>query len=183
MTTTNAQPSRPPRSSIRRQFLTGAAALALAAWTFRGLPAQADTEAMQTVRAFYDVLLGTMKEGPQLGVKGRFDRLAPAIDQNFDLAFMARTAVGPQWLKFSAPERDNVTKALRRYIVATYADNFDEYSGERLAVRGEDNFSLGRVVRTRVVKPDGVPVKIDYLMHDDGTSWRIRDVYLDGQIS
>ncbi len=34
-----------------------------------------------------------------------------------------------------------------------------------------------------MVKPDGAPVTIDYLVHDDGTSWRIRDVYLDGQIS
>jgi len=184
MTTTSARPLQLPKSPDRRRILTGAAAVALFAFALRcGRAEAAGADAMQTVRTFYDALLGTMREGPQLGVKGRFDRLAPAIDQTFDLAFMARTAVGPQWLKFSESEREDVTKALRRYIVATYADNFDEYSGEKLEVSGEDNHSLGRLVHTRVVKPDGAPVTIDYLVHDDGTSWRIRDVYLDGQIS
>ncbi|HTY68331.1 MAG TPA: ABC transporter substrate-binding protein [Alphaproteobacteria bacterium] len=184
MTTTSTSPLRLPGSPSRRKILTGAAAVALFASLVRGGRAKAAAaDAMQTVRDFYDVLLATMRDGQQLGVKGRFDRLAPTIDQTFDLAFMARTAVGPQWLKFSVSERDNVTKALRRYIVATYADNFDDYSGEKLEVSGEDNHTLGRVVHTRLVKPDGVPVTIDYLVHDDGASWRIRDVYLDGQIS
>jgi phospholipid transport system substrate-binding protein len=167
----------------RRVLATLAAAGVVALAPFGARAGAAGTDAMQTVREFYAVLLQTMRDGPQLGVKGRFDRLAPTIDQTFDLAFMARTAVGPQWLKFSTSERDNVTKALRRYIVATYADNFDEYSGEKLEVSGEDTHTLGRVVHTRVVKPDGAPVKIDYLMQDDGANWRIRDVYLDGQIS
>jgi phospholipid transport system substrate-binding protein len=143
----------------------------------------AAVDATQTVRTFYDVLVTTMHEGPKLGAKGRFDRLAPVIDQTFDLAFMARTAVGPQWYKFSGDERDAVIKAFRRYVVATYADNFDDYSGEKLEVAGEQDFSSGRIVQTRIVKSDGTPVAVSYLMHEDGADWRIRDVYLDGQIS
>lgn len=139
--------------------------------------------ATQAVHAFYDVLLATMHEGPKLGAKGRYERLAPVIDRTFDLAFMTRTAVGPQWLKFSPSEREGMTAAFRRYVVATYADNFDDYSGEKLEVAGEREYGTGRVVTTRIVKSDGTPVTISYLMNDDGTGWRIRDVYLDGQIS
>ena len=168
----------------RRQALKALAGATVAAFMFRGLRLEAATpDATQAVRTFYDVLLATMQDGPKLGVKGRYERLAPAIDQTFDLPFMARTAVGPKWLNFSPSERDNVIKALRRYIVATYADNFDEYSGEKLEVSGDENYSVGRIVHTRIVKPDGVPVTINYLVRDDGTTWRIRDVYLDGQIS
>lgn len=181
-TNTAASPHRRPAS--RRRILAGFGAAALFAFTVcRARGEAAAVDATQMVRTFYGVLLGTMRDGPKLGIKGRFDRLAPVIDQTFDLAFMARTAVGPQWYKFSADERDNVTRALRRYIVATYADNFDEYSGEKLEVSREETYGLGRVVYTRIVKPDGTPVTINYLVHDDGTGWRIRDVYLDGQIS
>ena len=31
------------------------------------------------IQAFYDVLLDTMKQGQQLGVQGRFDKMLPAI--------------------------------------------------------------------------------------------------------
>ncbi len=184
MPTTSCPRLLPSPLPTRRRVLAALAAAGFAALAPSGGRAgSADTDSMRTVRDFYAVLLATMRDGPQLGVKGRFDRLAPAIDQIFDLPFMARTAVGPQWLKFSVSERDDVTKALRRYIVATYADNFDEYSGEKLEVSGEDTHTLGRIVHTRVIKPDGAPVTIDYLVHEDGTNWRIRDVYLDGQIS
>lgn len=143
----------------------------------------ADANAAQAVRGFYQVLLSTMRDGPKLGAKGRYDRLASAIDQTFDLAFMTRTAVGPQWFKFSDAEQEALIKAFRRYVVATYADNFDDYSGESLLVDGEQPLRADRVVETKIVKSDGTPVALNYLMHDDGTTWRIRDVYLEGQIS
>jgi phospholipid transport system substrate-binding protein len=167
-----------PRLS-RRTFC--AALLAATACFGRARAAGLDPTA--TVRAFYDVLLSTMRDGPQLGPKGRYDRLAPSIDQTFDLPFMARTAVGPQWVRFSEAEQEAVVKAFRRYVVATYADNFDDYSGEKLEVTGNQPVNIGRIVQTRIVKSDGTPVALNYLMHDDGTGWRVRDVYLDGQIS
>lgn len=158
-----------------------AALLALTVWF--GSAHAAGPDATDTVRTFYQALLGTMHDGPKLGPKGRYDRLAPVIDQTFDLVFMARTAVGPQWVRFSEADQQAVVKAFRRYVVATYADNFDDYSGEKLEVTGDQSVNIGRIVQTRIVKSDGTPVALNYLMHDDGTGWRIRDVYLDGQIS
>jgi ABC-type transporter MlaC component len=73
--------------------------------------------------------------------------------------------------------------AFGRYVAATYADQFDSYSGERLQVTGKKPFAANIVVETRVVKSDGKPVEIDYLMYRDGGFWQIADVYLDGTIS
>lgn len=189
MTTAKATTGR--AKPIRFQALEGprlsrrslcAALLAATALRVGGARAAAP-DATGTVRSFYQVLLSTMRDGTQLGAKGRYDRLAPAIDQTFDLAFMARTAVGPQWLNFSEIEQGATIKAFRRYVVATYADNFDDYSGEKLEVVGDQPVNIGRIVQTKIVKSDGTPVPLNYLMHDDGAGWRIRDVYLDGQIS
>lgn len=179
MSTTSPRPS-----AARRRLFLGLAGAAILVFTICCARVEAAAvDATQTVRAFYEVLVGTMHEGPKLGAKGRYDRLAPVIDQTFDLAFMARTAVGPQWYKFSTDERDEIIKAFRRYVVASYADNFDDYSGEKLEVASEQNLASGHIVQTRIVKSDGTPVAISYLMYNDGTAWRIRDVYLDGQIS
>jgi phospholipid transport system substrate-binding protein len=50
-----------------------------------------------TVQGLYDALLSTMKNGRTLGQSGRFTQLEPVIRRSFDIASMARLAVGPSW--------------------------------------------------------------------------------------
>lgn len=149
------------------------------------LPAAALPSAPQTqVRRFYATLLNTMKQGPQLGSSGRYAKLAPVVNRTFDVPFMARLAVGPAWGTLSPAQRQLVTAAFQRYISATYADRFDNYSGERLQVLGEAPSGSGIIVQTRIVKANGKPVTINYMMRQGGGSgWQISDVYLDGTIS
>ena len=35
----------------------------------------------------------------------------------------------------------------------------------------------------QIIKANGEPVKVDYIMHRSGESWLISDIYLDGAIS
>ena len=51
-----------------------------------------------TVTSFYSTLLATMHGGAQLGAKGRYARLAPIVQQSFDIPFMTRLAVGMGYL-------------------------------------------------------------------------------------
>jgi phospholipid transport system substrate-binding protein len=39
------------------------------------------------------------------------------------------------------------------------------------------------MVRSQIIKANGEPVKIDYMMRRSGDSWLISDIYLDGAIS
>ena len=146
------------------------------------VPAAA-SDPQDAIRSFYATLLTTMKAGPRLGQSGRYAVLAPVIRQVFDVPFMARLAVGPDWAGLRPGQQAQVTTAFGRYIVATYADRFDRYSGEALRVGGEQVFAGGYIVRTEIVKPTGDPVTINYLMRENGGTWQIADVYLDGTIS
>lgn len=136
-----------------------------------------------TIRAFYSTLLDTMRNGPQLGVQGRYARLAPAIAQNFDIPLMTRLAVGPDWNSLTPAQQAQVTQAFERYIAAVYAERFDSYAGEQLKVTGEEASPAGTVILSQIVKSNGEPVHINYLMRQNGASWRIADVYLNGTIS
>jgi phospholipid transport system substrate-binding protein len=135
------------------------------------------------VRQFYAVLLHTMQDGPALGARGRFAQLDPEIRRDFDLTAMTRLAVGVAWSRLSAPERQRVTDAFARYTAATYAQNFDSFSGEALEVTGARSGAFGTIVESRIVRPDGEPVAMDYLMRDTGGTWQIADIYLTGTIS
>jgi phospholipid transport system substrate-binding protein len=74
--------------------------------------------------------------------------------------------------------------AFSRMTIATYANRFDGYSGERLEVQpATDARSTGRVVHSRIVPSSGDPVMLDYLMRGSGTEWKVVDVYLTGTIS
>ena len=159
------------------------AALGLALTLLAGRVHAAPPDAIEVVRGFYAALMQTMRQGPALGPRGRYEHLSPTVHDTFDLGFMTRLAVGPGWASFAPAEQQRVTEAFARYVAATYADRFDRYSGERLEVIDERAFGYGLIVETRIVTADGTPVAIDYVMHRAGDGWRVSDVYLDGTIS
>ena len=136
-----------------------------------------------TVQGFYDALLITMKNGRTLGQSGRFAQLEPVIRSTFDVPSMARLSVGPSWATLTEAQRQQVTESLGRYISAIYADRFDSYSGQKLQVTGEHPAAAGVMVHSQIIKANGEPVNVDYMMRRSGDSWLIADIYLDGAIS
>ncbi len=137
-----------------------------------------------TVSSFYDTLLGVMKEGPALGFKGRYDRLDPVIHRVFDLPLMTRLTVGPQWGSLTMAQQQQLITAFGEFSVATYASRFDEYSGERFQVDPNPTATLnGAIVHSKLIRSDGDPVELDYLLRDSSRNWQIVDVYLSGTVS
>jgi phospholipid transport system substrate-binding protein len=137
-----------------------------------------------TVQGLYDALLGTMKNGRILGQSGRFTQLEPVIRRTFDIPSMTRLSVGVSyWAGLSEAQRQQLTESFGRYISAIYADRFDSYAGQKLQVTGEQPNAAGTMVRSQIVKANGEPVKVDYMMRRNGDGWLISDIYLDGAIS
>jgi phospholipid transport system substrate-binding protein len=168
----------------RRTALSAMAALLALGIAGSAGAAAADMPGAATpVRAFYDTLLHTMQQGQKLGQSGRYAALEPVVERTFDIPYMTRMAVGPSWSSLSDAKRQQITEAFGRYITATWASRFDSYSGEKLEVGGTKPYGASQLVETRIVKSDGEPVSINYLMRRDGDGWRIGDVYLTGTIS
>src|SRR5260370_25098575 len=105
-----------------------------------------------------------MKNGRILGQSGRFAQLEPVIRRSFDIAAMARLSVGPSWGGLSEAQRQQVTESFGHYISAIYADRFDSYAGQKLEVTGEQPAASGVMVKSQIVKANGEPVKIAYMM-------------------
>ena len=164
-----------------RKAVAFAAGLALSALSY---PVHAaPTSGGDTVQGLYDALLNTMKNGRALGQSGRFMRLTPVIRSTFDIASMVRLSVGSSWAGLSEAHRQQVTESFGRYISAIYADRFDSYDGQKLEVTGEQPAPAGVMVKSQIIKANGEPVKVDYMMRRNGESWLISDIYLDGAIS
>ena len=172
------------REIARRSRIAGlCVALFLALGVISERAAATATGPQDSVRDFYATLVTTMKEGRLLGQSGRYARLAPAVERVFDVSFMTRLAIGPSWSTLPAVQQQRLTEAFRHYIVATYADRFDSWSGEQLEVIGEQPYNAAVIVQTKIAKPGGETTTLNYLMHQSQGSWQISDVYLDGTIS
>ena len=169
----------PPKAALWAGALAAGFGLAMLSYSVHAAP----TSGGDTVQGLYDALLGTMKNGRALGQSGRFMRLEPVIRRSFDIPTMARLSVGPTWAGMSEVQRQQVIESFGRYISATYADRFDTYAGQKLQVTGEQPNAGGVLVKSQIVKANGEPVKVDYMMRRNGEGWLISDIYLDGAIS
>ena len=143
----------------------------------------APTSGGDTVQGLYDALLGTMRNGRSLGQSGRFARLEPVIRRTFDIPTMARLSVGSSWATLSEGQRQQVIESFGRYISAIYADRFNSYAGQKLQVTREQPAAAGLMVKSQIIKANGEPVNVDYMMRRNGDTWLISDIYLDGAIS
>jgi len=147
------------------------------------LSAEAAPGPTEVVQHFYGELLDTMQHAAALGGKGRYQKLEKVVLGSFDVPFMARLSIGPSWGRLSTEQKRRAAQAYGRYITAVYATRFDGYAGERFQVLGEQQIKHGTLVKTEIIKSNGEPVSVNYVLHDNDTAWQIRDVYLSGAIS
>lgn len=169
----------------RRAILAATACcLILPAPLFAEEAAPADMLAATIIEEYYATLLATMKKAKELGIKGRYAQLEPAIRKTFDLAAMTRISVGPSWTGFTPDQQQSLIEAFSKMTVATYANRFDGYSGEKFEVNPKvDTRGNDRIVKTRLVPAADEPVTLNYLMRKSGEAWKVVDVYLSGTIS
>jgi phospholipid transport system substrate-binding protein len=148
--------------------------------------AAAQIPATTVIQNFADTLVGVMKQATTLGYEGRYAKLDPAIRHAFNVPLMTKIVVGPAWTGWTQAQRDSITDAFTKFIIATYARRFDGFSGESFVVDGSQSGGTGMVVQSHLVRPNDTPVTINYLMRQsasNGGAWKIVDVFLTGSIS
>jgi phospholipid transport system substrate-binding protein len=145
--------------------------------------AQASDPAAQQIEAFDAALLDVMKQAKSLGPQGRYQKLEPVIQRTFDLPTMTRFAVGSTWSMMSSAEQAALVKAFSRMTVATYAHNFDGYSGERFSLENVDTRGPDKLVHTRLTSSGSAPVILVYRTRLSGGTWKVIDVYYNAAVS
>jgi phospholipid transport system substrate-binding protein len=173
------------RQSPRRR-LAAAFWFVAASWLVLLCPIPTDAAAgppTDVVRNFYNVLLDLMQHGAALGPTGRYQKLEPVVRGTFDVPFMARLSVGPSWRNLTREQKRRAVQAYSRYVAAVYASRFDSYAGEQFKVLGQQQIKHGTLIKTQIIKSNGEPVDVNYVVHDNDIAWQIRDIYLSGAIS
>jgi phospholipid transport system substrate-binding protein len=138
--------------------------------------------AARHIEAYYQQLMPTLRAAGSLSVGQRDQRFGPAITSAFDIGTMTRLATGPAWSSFSGAQQAAVRDAFARFLVADYAHQVSDYSGESFVVDPQtspESRGGGEIVKTKLVQPGGRTVQINYLVRGG----RVIDVYLNGTVS
>ncbi len=136
------------------------------------------------IRMFYAALVDSMKNGHELGMHGRYQAMAPAVDAAFNIPTMIQFIVGANWTSMSEADHSALIDAFRRMTIANYANNFDDFHGERFDIDPDvQNRGPDRFVKTTLVPPQGKPVPLVYRMRETNGTWKIIDVLLNGYVS
>jgi len=147
--------------------------------------AAAQSTPPETVQGLCDALISAMKQGPSLGFSGRKSVLEPEIRLALNLPLMTRLILGPPWRTLTPEQQQQMVEAFSDYSIATYANRFSSYSGERFSVDpSPTRLASGDViVHTRLKTNEPDPVQLDYLMREGDGRWQVIDVFLSGTIS
>lgn len=155
---------------------TALAAAMLATIAPAMVQAQPADPAVQRIEAYNQALVGVMKQGKALGLRGRAERFQPIVEQYYDNQAIAALVAGAGWAKASAGDKAALVAALTRHNAVSHAGNYKSYDGERFAtdgksvVRGSDRLVRVRIGTTQIV----------YRLRQTGGQWKIVDVVADG---
>jgi phospholipid transport system substrate-binding protein len=142
-------------------------------------------EAVTSIKHFNDALIATMKAGKNVDFDTRCQRLAPVIDQTFDLTTVLSVSVGLSWSTMTPDQQKNLLTTFRNYTIASYVANFDSYNGQQFSEQLDSTTSaLAKItVKTQFKPTTGDVTNIDYLMTSTTSGWKVVDVLLAGSIS
>ena len=126
------------------------------------------------IDALHEALLGAMQ--CECSEAERAEALQPVVLALFDVAVIARISSGRSWPGFEAEQRQDLIQLLEQLLVATYADRFDSFSGQRFEHVGMTESRTGAVVKTAIVRASGERVPIDYYFRGD----KVFNVVADG---
>lgn len=137
-------------------------------------------DARQTVETLHAALLEAMRDGASLGFAGRTELLTPVLAQSFDFRTISRLVTGRYWAEMADAQKDEFVKVFSALSAATYADNFDEFGGERFETRAAVQKKTAEVVKTVIIDAEGEETSLNYLLAPVDGEWRIVNVIADG---
>jgi phospholipid transport system substrate-binding protein len=177
-----------PNNTIGRRGLLGLTIPALIAATTWHTAAHAEpgADAAAPIQRLNAALLTAMKAGHAgTAFSQRYTSLEPVVQQTFDMDAVLAASIGLAWAGMPNDQKVQLLAAFRRYTVANYAANFDNYTGQTFqiapALRSVGNGDV--IVSTQIVAADGTSHKLDYVMRNTASGWKAVDVLADGSIS
>jgi len=103
------------------------------------------------------------------------------VQDNFDLPYMGRTALGTHWNRANERQRARFLAAVETSEARVYSERLGRYAGCTVTIgkvtsRPNDVW----IVDSRLNQASGESIKIEWVVHESGQGLRIADVKVEG---
>lgn len=153
---------------------------------FTAGPARAaDTPPDVLARTTTQEVLAILKQDKEIrsgDLSKAYQLVEAKILPNFDFNRMTQLAVGKNWPRATAQQKQALVTQFRNLLVRTYSTSLTAFTNQTvefkpLAMRPEDT---DVTVRSEIRQPGGQPIPIDYSMYKTSFGWKVYDVTIDG---
>jgi len=112
----------------------------------------------------------------------RVTRFRELLSHNFDVPVIGKWVLGRYWRTATDGEKEEYLKLFEDYVVITYVERFDQYSGEVIkVVKSVADPGQDALVFSEIHRPTGgEPIRIDWRVRNDSDIYKIIDVYVEG---
>ena len=140
----------------------------------------AETQITAEVRGTIDQVLEivadqSLKNDPEL----RREKLRKVIGLRFNYKQMVMRSLAKNYKSRSDAERKEFTLLFKKLLENSYASKIENYKDETINYVGEQVKGKYALVRTQIVRKDGV-IDVDYKMLKDGGQWLVYDFVIEG---
>jgi phospholipid transport system substrate-binding protein len=143
--------------------------------------AQPSDPAAGRIEAYNRAVIGVMKDGAKLGIKGRKARFDTIVSEYYSAPMIAQIVVGAKWASLSPADRNAAAAALAKHSAMSLASNFDSFGGEKFTVVPQSKLrGADRLVSSSIAPKSGSPTTLIYRMRQSGGQWKIIDVISSG---
>ena len=118
----------------------------------------------------------------QSGNQAKLHQLVEAkILPNFDFNRMTQLALGKNWTRATAKQKQELVTEFRNLLVRTYSSSLTAFSNQTVEFKpmtlkaGDTDVT----VRSEIRQPGGQPIPIDYSMYKTSFGWKVYDVTID----
>jgi phospholipid transport system substrate-binding protein len=138
-------------------------------------------EAADSVKKLNSALMESMKRADELSFRGRYKLLDPVIRDVFALPFMGEVALGSSWKSLTPEQKKLYLETYTDWTIASYAGNFNGYSGEIFKIK-DGQHSSGNTVSlvSNLVRPNEDDIDFNYSLRQINNKWRIVDIRIEG---
>lgn len=152
----------------------------LAAMTQPALAASAD-DAKAYASNIGDKVLDVMNDDATANAK-KLSQLETLFVDVVDVDWVGRFVLGRHWRATDEAQRDAYLDAYRDFLIKHYTSRFAEYSGETFTVEDAVQRREGEyMVRMNIQRPQGqAPVIVDYMLRENGESFKVFDIIVEG---
>jgi phospholipid transport system substrate-binding protein len=179
----STQPTRDGKAAASTGRRTLARSFALAVAVVAGLSAAPRPAAAEDASITFIRTLGQEAESvirAPVSLPAKADWFGQMVRQDFDLTGIGRFVLGPYWRVSSPAEQKQFCDDFADRLVRVYGGQLGQAGDGDFVVTGSRVESDGVIVSSRIIRPQGAAIAVDWRLGISNGVYKIEDIAVDG---